>query len=154
MREIKSVWSGLMVSKIGLYGTMWKIKYVYVTFCIFLSELSLLSSLQWRIGTVRALCKKMIGACYCHKANRGHCIRKYSLIYLHRVRTHRALGSEHGVVDVEGAGAGAGQSCTSHLFDRQCLLFWLLTLFVFLSRKLSPRGLESSSAARWSDRLM
>ena len=101
-----------------------------------------------------ALCKKMIGACYCHKANRGHCIRKYSLIYLHRVRTHRALGSEHGVVDVEGAGAGAGQSCTSHLFDRQCLLFWLLTLFVFLSRKLSPRGFESSSAARWSDRLM
>ena len=101
-----------------------------------------------------ALCKKMIGACYCHKANRGHCIRKYLLPYLYTVRTHRALGSEHGVVDVEGAGAGAGQSCTSHLFDRQCLLFWLLTLFVFLSRKLSPRGFESSSAARWSDRLM
>ena len=29
-----------------------------------------------------ALCKKMIGACYWHKANRGHCIRKYSLIYI------------------------------------------------------------------------
>ena len=60
VREIKSVWSGSMVSKIGLYCTMWKIKYVYVTFCIFLSELSLLSSLQWRIGTVLHYAKRWL----------------------------------------------------------------------------------------------
>ena len=151
MREIKSVWSGSMVSKIGLYCTMWKIKYVYVTFCIFLSELSLLSSLQWRIGTV-------------HYAKRW-------LVLATDIKLIEDTASENIQSYIYGENPPCAWQRTWRSRCRRCwswsrselhksfvwssvFIILVVDTFRLFIEETQPQRTWSSSEARWSDRLM